>query len=445
MRNDSVVPTQSGELPLKGIRILDLTRMLTGDYAAMILGDMGAEIIKIEDPDGGDPLRTMPPHFLSGESAYFLSINRNKKSITLNLTKPKGQEVFYQLVSKSDVVFDNFRPGILEKLGADYLSLRKYNPRIIACSISSYGATGPYKDMPGFDLVIQALSGAMSITGEPGRDPVRMGIPMGDLAGSMFAAYSISAALYGREKTGSGCRIDLSLLDCLISLLTYVAQYYFTCSDPAKAGESIGGLPVRLPVRCTQTGVRLPVQRQTGTQTGELPQLIGSGHMSVVPYRVYKTTDGHLTVAIFVEKFWGKLCEVVGRPEFANDPKYSSTAMRLKNRAEVDKMLEERFATDTTDAWIKKLYEAGIPAAPVNTIDKVFANPQVLERNMKIEINHPKCGKYPMVGNPIKITGAPDCLTNPPPTLGQHTEEILRQILDYKKSDIEQLKKDGII
>jgi len=394
-------------LPLNGVRILDLSRMLAGDYAAMILGDLDAEIIKIEDPDGGDPLRKMPPHFIAGESAYFLSINRNKKSIILDLTKPKGREVFYQLVKKSDVVFDNFRPGILEKIGADYQTLCKYNSKIISCSISSYGATGPYKDMPGFDLVIQALSGAMSITGEPGRDPVRMGIPMGDLAGSMFAAYSISAALYGREKTGQGQRIELSMLDCLISLLTYVAQYYF-----------VGG---------------------------EVPQLIGSGHISVVPYRAYKTKDGSLTIAIFVEKFWGKLCEVVGLPECANDPKYSSTAMRLKNRAEVNKMLEERFATDTTDAWIKKLYEANIPAAPVNTFDKVFTNPQVLARNMKIEINHPKCGKYPMTGNPIKISDAPDCLTGPPPTLGQHTEEILTKILGYKESDIELLKKDGII
>lgn len=394
-------------LPLNGVRILDLSRMLAGDYGAMILGDMGADIIKIEDPDEGDPLRKMPPHFLAGESAYFLAINRNKKSITLNLTKPKGREVFYQLVKKSDVVFDNFRPGILEKLGADYQSIRKQNPRIISCSISSYGATGPYKDMPGFDLVIQALSGAMSITGEPGRDPVRMGIPMGDLAGSMFASFAISAALYGREKTGLGSRIDLSMLDCLVSLLTYVGQYWF-------AG-------------------------------GGLPQHAGSGHASVVPYRAYKTKDGFLTIAIFVEKFWGKLCAAVGRPELADEPKYATTAMRLKNRNEVDTMLEERFATGTTDEWIKKLYDAGIPAAPVNTIDQVFANPQIQARNMKIEINHPKCGRYEMIGNPIKIDGAPDCLTVPPPFLGQHTEEIFTQILGYSKTDIEQLKKEGVI
>ncbi|MBI5359194.1 MAG: CoA transferase [Planctomycetes bacterium] len=394
-------------LPLNGVRVLDLSRMLAGDYGAMIMGDMGAEIIKIEDPDEGDPLRKMPPHFLACESAYFLSINRNKKSMVLNLTKPEGQEVFYQLVKKSDVVFDNFRPGILKKLGADYETLCRHNPRIIACSISSYGDTGPYKDMPGFDLVIQALSGAMSITGEPGRDPVRMGIPMGDLAGSMFAAYAISAALYGREKTGRGSRIDLSMLDCLVSLLTYVGQYWF-------AG-------------------------------GGLPQHAGSGHASVVPYRAYKTKDGFITIAIFVEKFWGKLCEVVGRPELADDARYASTAMRLKNRTEVDMMLEERFASDTTEAWIKKLYKAGIPAAPVNTIDQVFANPQIQARNMQIEINHPKCGKYPMIGNPIKIDNEPDCLAVPPPLLGQHTEEILTQILEYTKTNIEQLKKEGII
>ncbi|MEK7450261.1 MAG: CoA transferase [Planctomycetota bacterium] len=392
---------------LTGVRILDLSRMLSGDFGSILLGDSGAEIIKIEDPDGGDPLRQMPPHFLKGESAYFLSINRNKKSITLDLTKEKGRAIFYELVKKSDVVFDNFRPGILEKLGADYETIKKHNPKIISCSISSYGATGPYKDLPGFDLVIQALSGAMSFTGEPGREPVRMGIPMGDLAGSLYAVYAISTALYAREKTGQGQRIDLSLLDCLVSLLTYVAQYYF-----------IGN---------------------------EISQPIGSGHMSVVPYRVYQTKDGHLTVAVFVEKFWGKLCESIGLAECADDPKYCSTAMRLKNRDEVNELLGKKFRTETTDHWIKKLSADGIPAAPVNTVDQVFSNPQVLHRKMVVEINHPKCGKYKMLGHPIKTTGCPDGPNEPPPLLGEHTEEILDKLLGYRLTEIEQLKKDRVI
>jgi len=393
--------------PLTKIRVLDLARMLAGDYASMLLGDMGAEVIKIETPGVGDPLRTMPPHFIKGESAYFLSINRNKKSLTLNLTKSEGQKIFYELVKKSDIVFDNFRPGILEKLGVDYETLKKHNPKIISCSISSYGATGPYKNMPGFDLVIQALSGVMSYTGETGGAPVRMGIPMGDLAGSMFAAYSISSALYAREKTGQGRKIEMSLLDCLVALHTYVAQYYFTSND--------------------------------------IPQLVGSGHMSVVPYRAYKTKDIYITIAVFVEKFWGKLCEVIGRPELGNDPRFNSVAQRLKNRNQVDKLLEACFLTKTSDEWIKLLYKAGVPAAPVNTIDRVFKNEQVLARDMLVDIDHPKGGKIKNVGNPVKQPEVKDQPFNPSPLLGQHTEEILSDILGYSKDDIDKLRNEQVI
>lgn len=401
---------------MTGTIVLDLGRMLAGDFGSMLLGDMGADVIKIEEPRSGDPLRAMAPHFLAGESAYFLSINRNKRSLTLDMTKPKGRAIFHELVRKADVVFDNFRPGILEKLGADYETIRKINPRIIACSISSYGATGPFKEMPGFDLVLQALSGAMSITGEPGRDPVRMGIPMGDLAGAMFAAQAIAAALYWREKTGEGCRIDLSLLDCLVALLTYVAQYYFIGNE--LAGPS------------------------------------GSGHMSVVPYRAYKTKDGYLTVAVFVEKFWERLCTVIGRPECGKDPRFATQPARLENRKEVDSMLESAFAKKTTDEWMALLYKEGVPAAPVLTVDKVFAHPQILARNMLVEIEHPKCGTYKMTGNPLKLHVSDPAgegtreLTpplRPPPLLGEHTDEILSQLLGYSRADIEALRREGIV
>lgn len=387
---------------LSGVKILDLTRMLTGDYASMILADLGAEVIKIEPPGIGDPLRKMPPHFIEGESAYFLSINRNKNSVLLNLKSEKGRETFYELVKKCDVVFDNFRPGILEKLGCDYETLNGLNPRIISCSISSYGATGPYKDLPGFDLVLQALSGAMSITGEEGRAPIRLGIPMGDLAGSMFAAFAISSALYQREKTGEGRRIDISLLDCLVSMLTYVAEYYF-----------IGG---------------------------EISKPIGSGHMSVVPYRAYKTKDGHIVIAVFVEKFWQKLCNVIGEEELGNDERYDSTAKRLEQRKSVDDMLEEKFLTKTSDEWMKILNEEGVPAAPVNTIDKVFEDPQVLARNMLIEVDHPRCGRIKLIGNPVKIDGVDEKFL-PPPLLGQHTKEVLSKLLGYSEDMIEELEK----
>ena len=393
--------------PLDGVRILDLTRMLTGGYAAMLLGDLGAEVIKIEAPGKGDPLRRMPPHFYKGESAYFLSISRNKKSVTLDLRKDEGREVFHRLVEVSDVVFDNFRPGVLERLGADYDTLKKIKPDIICCSISSYGHTGPLKNGPGFDLVIQALSGMMSYTGEPGRVPVRMGAPMGDLAGSLFAVFAVSAALYAREKTGRGRFIDLSLLDCLISLHTYVSEYYW-----------LGG---------------------------QLPQLIGSGHMSVVPYRAYRTRDGFLTVAIFVEKFWAGLCNVIGRPELGRDERYDSTAKRLERRAEVDAVLEEVFPLKTTEDWMKLLEAEGVPAAPVLTIDRVFEHPQVLERGMVVEVEHPAGGVIKMIGNPVRQPEVDEQPLAPTPRLGQHTDEVLRRLLNYDEERLSRLRSEGVI
>jgi crotonobetainyl-CoA:carnitine CoA-transferase CaiB-like acyl-CoA transferase len=395
------------EQPLDGVRVLDLSRMLAGDYASMLLGDLGAEVIKIEEPESGDPLRKMPPHFIAGESAYFLSINRNKKSVTLDLTKEAGREIFYRLTERSDIVFDNFRPGILEKLGVDYDTLKECNPQIISCSISSYGQTGPYREYPGFDLVIQAYSGAMSYTGEPGRVPVRMGIPMGDLAGSLFAVYSIASALYARELTGEGRRIDLSLLDCLISLHTYVAQYYFA--------------------------------------SGETPQLIGSGHQSVVPYRAYRTKDGFITIAVFVEKFWALLCKVIGEPQLASDLRYNSTTSRLKNRQEVDSLLENKFVSKTTQEWMTLLEREGVPAAPVNTLDMVFKDPQVLAREMVVEVEHPKCGKLKMLGNPVKQPEVESQPLSPTPLLGEHTEQVLRDVLALSPDEISALKKECVI
>jgi crotonobetainyl-CoA:carnitine CoA-transferase CaiB-like acyl-CoA transferase len=368
--------------------------MLTGDYAAMLLGDLGAEVIKVESPGTGDPLRQMPPHFLEGESAYFLSINRNKKSIVLDMKNPDEKITFYELVKKSDVVFDNFRPGILEKLGADYESLKQHNPKIICCSISSYGKTGPYKEQPGFDLVLQALSGAMSITGDPGHAPVRMGIPMGDLAGSMFAVFSITSALHHRNETGEGANIDISLLDALTSMLTYVAEYYFIGNQISKP--------------------------------------IGSGHMSVVPYRAYETKNGYIVIAVFVEKFWQILCDVIGESHLGSDEKYNSTAKRLENREEVDKLLDWKFKTKTKEEWIKLLHEAGVPAAPVNRIDEVFKNEQVLARDMLVEVDHPKGGKIKMIGNPVKVQGVQDEFKSSP-LLGEHTDEVLEKVLGKKK------------
>ena len=393
--------------PLDGVLILDLSRMLTGGYATMLFGDLGAEVIKIEPPGAGDPLRKMPPHFDNGESAYFLSISRNKKSVTLDLRTDEGREVFYKMVEKADVVFDNFRVGVLEKLKVDHDTLAKINPKIVCCSNSTYGHTGPLKDGPGFDLVIQALSGMMSYTGEPGRVPVRMGAPMGDLAGSMFACYSICAALLSAHKTGVGRKIDLSLLDCLISMHTYVSEYYW-----------IGG---------------------------QLPEPAGSGHMSVVPYRAYRTKDGFVTIAVFVEKFWQLLCNVIGQPELGSDDRYSSTAKRLERRSEVDELLEREFATKTTDEWMSLLNAEGVPAAPVLSVDQVFEHPQVLDRNMVVDVPHPVSGTIKMIGNPVnqpEVDGQP---LAPAPLLGQHTEEVLRELAGCSIDEIKALAEKKVI
>jgi crotonobetainyl-CoA:carnitine CoA-transferase CaiB-like acyl-CoA transferase len=392
--------------PLDGIRILDLSRMLTGGFASMLLGDLGAEIIKIEPPDGGDPLRAMPPHFDRGMSAYFLAISRNKKSVALDLRREDGRAVFHRLVGTADAVLDNFRPGVLERLGADFATLRGVNPRIVCCSISAWGATGPLRDFPGFDLVIQALSGMMSCTGEPGRPPARMGAPMGDLAGSMFACSSICAALLAAERTGEGRRIDLSLLDCLVSLHTYASQYWW-----------VGG---------------------------QLPEPAGSGHMSVVPYGAFRTADGFVAIAVFVEKFWQGLCNALGRPELGNDPAYASSARRLERRAEVDGLLTEIFRSRTTAEWMERLNREEVPSAPVLRLDEVLEHEQILARGMVVDVPHPRGGTIRMLGNPVR---QPDAGAGPlaaAPLLGQHTEEILGGLLGLEAAELGRLEAAGV-
>ncbi len=393
--------------PLENIRILDLTRMLSGPFSSMILADLGAEVIKIEEPEGGDKTRTMGPKISEGQSAYFLSINRNKKSLTLDLRNEKGRGILYELVKQSDVVLDNFRPGVLKRLGCDYETLKSMNPRIISCSISSFGHTGPNKDLPGFDLILQARGGAMSITGEPGRPPVRMGIPTGDLSGGMYAAYGVVAALYSREQTGEGQKIDISLLDCQASFLTYVAQYYLL--------------------------------------NGKIPGPIGSGHQTVVPYQAFKTKDSHIVIAIFVEKFWEKLCCVLDLESLAKDSKFCTNDLRRENKKELLPLLEEKFLKKTANEWLKLFAQEGIPSAPVNTVDKVLSDPQILARNMLVEASHPSYGKVKVLGNPVQMSGRSEESFTGAPTLGEHTQEILSELLGYSLEKINELKKEGII
>ena len=393
-------------MPLSGIRILDLTLIMAGPYSTLILGDLGAEVIKIEKPGVGEAARGMPPYFIEGESAYFIAMNRNKKSMTLDLKSEKGRGIFYALTQKADVVVDNFRPGTVKKLGVDFATLKNINPRIICCSISGYGQTGPFKDRPAFDLVIQARGGIMSYTGEPGRMPVRMGAPMGDLGGGVFAAHGILAALFQRERTGKGQRIDISLLDCQTSLLTYRAQFYF-----------IGK---------------------------EIAQAVGSGHVSAHPIGAFRTKTFDVVIDANTENIFAELCRAIGTPDMCLNPKFNSRKNRLKNKDELYTILERIFREKTGEEWMA-LLESRVPIAPINTIDKALADPQTLSRNMVVEIDYGKEQKLKIVGNPIKMSEVEQEVFQRPPRLGEHTEEVLTRILNYSPETIGELRQEKII
>lgn len=345
--------------------------------------------------------RGMPPHFFHGESVYFISINRNKKSMTLDLKAKEGLDIFYRMVGESDVVYDNFRPGVLEKLRIDYETLQRVNPRIISCSVSGYGQTGPFKDRPAFDLIIQARGGIMSYTGEPGRMPVRMGAPMGDLAGGLFAAHGVMAALYQREKTGTGQRIDISLLDCQTSLLIYRGLYYLFA--------------------------------------GEVAQAVGSGHVSAIPIRAFKTKTFDIVIDANTDKFFQELCEGVGRKELASDPRFLTRADRLKNKEVLYAVLEEAFLQKSGEEWLEIL-EGKVPVGPINTVDRALNDPQILARNMVAETTHRSGEMMKLLGNPIKMSRAEEKAFDPPPALGEHTEQILANLLKFSIAEIQQLR-----
>jgi crotonobetainyl-CoA:carnitine CoA-transferase CaiB-like acyl-CoA transferase len=391
-----------------GVRVLDLSRMLAGPYGSLLLADMGAEVIKVEDPDGGDPMRAMGPPFLpDGESAYFLAVNRNKKSVVIDLTREDGRAVFLDLVRVADVVWHNFRPGVMEKLGCDYATLSAVNPRLILCAISAYGQDGPYREYPAFDLALQAMGGAMSVTGEPGGAPMRMGLPMGDLSGGMFGAFAVAGALFQRERTGQGTHLDLALLDCQVSLLTYMAQYFWT--------------------------------------DGRVPGPQGTAHASVVPYQALATKNGHLIVAVFAEKFWGGFCRAADRPEWERDPRFATNRDRVAHRAAFVEEATPLFRTRDTEDWLARLHAEGVPAAPILSIDRVLADPQVQHRDMVVEMHHPTHGAVPTLGTPIKFLPRERFTAAPPAPLGAHTTQVLADLLGYAAPRIEALRRAGAI
>ena len=396
------------EGPLSGIRVLDLSRVLAGPYCSMMMGDLGADIIKVERPGIGDETRHWGPPFAApGESAYFICVNRNKRSITIDLKNPAGIEIINALARKSDVVLENFTPGTMDDLGIGYEALRAVNPGIIYCSITGFGPDGPFSNRAGYDLAVSAFGGLMGITGEPDGPPVKVGVAITDVTTGISAQGAICAALYAREKTGQGQRIDLSLLETQVSALVNIASSYLV--------------------------------------SGEIPKRWGTAHETIVPYQGFETKDKYVIVAVGNDQLWNRFCKIIGKPELAEDPRFKTNPLRVKNRKECIGILAPILKTRARDEWVKLLNDDAIPCAPINTMDEVFQNPQVLHRNMLVEVDHPKAGKIKMVGIPVKYSEAKATIRRPPPVLGEHTREILSEILGYEDARIEALKAAGVI
>lgn len=389
------------------VRILDLSQVLAGPYCTMLLADLGYEIIKIEEPGKGDLSRRIGPYFIDGVSTYFISINRNKKGVTLNLKTHEGREILYRLVEKSDVVVDNFRPSVSERLKCNYDNLKEINPRIICCSITGFGSNGPCRDLPSNDLVVQAMGGGMSLTGHPNQPPVRMGIPIGDLACGLFAAFAISSALFRRERTGRGEYIDLSMLDCQVSLLTYIAQSVLV--------------------------------------SGEVPEPVGSGHQWYVPYQVFATRDSYIVIAAFSDKFWQKLCIALDTPDYAGDPRFATEAKRKENKAILIPLLEQIIADRDSAELVERLWEHGVTAGPLNNVAQVLGDTQILARDMIVQMPWLGGSTLRTVGSPIKSSALPEPKLSRPANLGEHTAEVLTSLLGYSTEDVERLRKLNVI
>ena len=391
---------------LAGIRVLDLTRILAGPYATMILGDLGAEIIKIERPDIGDEARGFGP-FKNDFSLYFMSINRGKKSVTLNLKDPRGKKIFLDLVKKSDIVIENFRPGTMKKLGLDYQTLKEHHPSLVYAACSGFGQTGPYATRGAYDMIIQGMGGILSITGEPNRPPVRVGTSIGDITSALFTAIGIFSALRYRDQTGEGQLVDVGMLDCQVAILENALMRYFS--------------------------------------TNEIPQPLGRRHSSITPFEVFESKDNYVVIAIGNNELWEKFCQHINKSDLINDQRFCTNALRTENHAQLFPILTEITTQFTTDHWIKSMESIGVPCGPVNTIDKVVTDPQVLEREMIVEVEHETTGALKIPGIPIKLSKSPGRIEHPAPNLSQHTMEVLKELLDIDETEIETLKQDKVI
>jgi crotonobetainyl-CoA:carnitine CoA-transferase CaiB-like acyl-CoA transferase len=393
--------------PLEGIRVLDLSRVLAGPFATITLADLGAEVIKVEEPGKGDQTRTWGPPYLEGESTYFLSINRSKLGITLDFKKPKGRELLFRLLERSDVMIENFRAGVLDRNGLGFQRLSKSYPRLIYCSITGYGHTGPRSAEPGFDVIIQGESGIMSVTGDPEGPPCKVGVPIADIVAGMYAVQGILAALFQRQTTGRGRKIDVALLDSMISALTYQAGIYFG--------------------------------------TGVTPQRMGNRHPSLVPYEIYEASDGYFTIGVTNESLWNRFCDALRLGGLKRHPLFSSGALRVKNYKTLRRRLVPLLRRHKMAYWLDRLRTAGIPCGEVRSVAQALKEPQLRAREMILELDHPKAGKIRVTGSPMKMSGMEPALSAPPPLLGQHNREVYCGLLGLSPEELRQLRTDRII
>ena len=410
--------TQKKQGPLTGIRVLDMSRILAGPWVGQLLADLGAEVIKIERPGKGDDTRAWGPPFVkdregrdTSDAAYFMCANRGKQSLTLDIAKPEGQQIIRELAQVSDVLIENYKVGDLKRYGLDYETLSVLNPRLVYCSITGFGQTGPYRDRAGYDFMIQGMGGVMSITGErddlPGGGPQKVGVAIADLMTGMYSTVGIVSALHERHSSGRGQHIDMALLDTQVAWLANQNANYL-----------IGG---------------------------EVPKRMGNAHPNVMPYQTFRTQDGDIIIATGNDGQFQRLCEAAGLPETGTDPRYASNALRIKNRDTATATLATELKKKTTAEWVALLETVGVPCGPINRLDEVYADPQVQHRGMKINVPHPKAGSVPLVANPIKFSRTPIAYDMPPPLLGEHVEDVLRRVLGKSDAEIAALREKKIV
>jgi CoA:oxalate CoA-transferase len=394
--------------PLEGIRVLDLTWVLAGPFASMILGDLGAEVIKVERPPYGDVARTTGP-IVNGESCYFFSINRGKKSVCLDLKAERGRELFLRLAGLSDVVMENFTPGTIDKLGLGYDVLLKHNPRLIYAATSGFGQTGPERLRPALDIVVQGMGGVMSITGEPDGPPLRPGLSLGDIAAGLYTAIGVVAALHERERSGQGQMIDVAMLDCQVAILENAFIRYFA--------------------------------------TGELPKPIGSRHPLATPFQAFPTSDGWIVLALSwgVENQWELFCATIGRVDLIDDPRFDTPALRTEHHAELEPILNEVMRQKATNEWLREFDAIGLPCGPLNNIAQAAGQPQVVARRMLVEVEHPRIGRLKLPDTPVKLSRTPGGIKGPSPALGQDTYEVLSSLLGLSAEELDELAAAGVI